>query len=133
MITDQEVIAAAILDVAYYLHRLYGPGLLESIYEDLMEYELKKRGFHVQRQQHIPLVHESLRRPRACRADLIVNHTVLVELKSQTDLHKEYYRTVISYLRLSRIRLGLLINFGVPLLRDGIRRVVNDFIIPVQE
>ncbi|TCJ14343.1 GxxExxY protein [Flaviaesturariibacter flavus] len=64
---------------------------------------------------------------------MIVNDTVLVELKSQTDLPKEYYRTVITYLRLSRIRLGLLINFGAPLLRDGIRRVLNDYSIPVRE
>ncbi|RYD97100.1 MAG: GxxExxY protein [Sphingobacteriales bacterium] len=130
---NEEAIAEAILDVAFYIHRMYGPGLLESIYEDLMENELVKRGFFVERQKSIPLQHETLRRPRAFRADLIVNHTVLVELKSQIDLHNDYYRTVVTYLRLSRLELGLLINFGTPLLRDGIRRVRNDHRIPLPE
>lgn len=78
----------------------------------------------------MPLIHESLYRRRAFCADLVVNHTVLVELKSQSGLHSSYFRTVVTYLRLSRMHLGLLINFGVPLLRDGIRRVVNDHTIP---
>ncbi|RYY64064.1 MAG: GxxExxY protein [Chitinophagaceae bacterium] len=129
MLTENEI-AEAILDVAFYIHKMYGPGLLESVYEDLMEYELRKRGFFVERQKQIPLIHETLVRRRACRADLIVNHTVLVELKSAIDLNKNYYKTVVTYLRLSRLNLGLLINFGMPLLRDGIRRVINDHAIP---
>jgi GxxExxY protein len=131
MLYTEEEIAEAILDVAFYLHKMYGPGLLESVWEDLMEYELKKRGFHVERQKPIPLIHEELRRKRAFRADLIVEQSVLVELKSQADLHKDYYKTVITYLRLSRLTLGLLINFGAPYLRNGIRRVVNDHRIPM--
>ncbi|GAA4333101.1 GxxExxY protein [Flaviaesturariibacter amylovorans] len=126
MVTNEEEIAQAVLDCAFYIHKLYGPGLLESIYEDLMEYELVKRGFTVERQKPVALIHEELRRKRAFRADLIVNYTVLVELKSRMELHPDYYKILVSYLRLSRIRLGLLINFGMPLLRDGIRRVVND-------
>ncbi|GAB4093414.1 GxxExxY protein [Flaviaesturariibacter terrae] len=131
MNSQMEAVAEAILDVAFYLHKMYGPGLLESVWEDLMEYELKKRGYHVARQKPIPLVHESLRRERAFRADLIVEHCVLIELKSQIDLNKDFYKTVITYLRLSRLELGLLLNFGMPYLRDGIRRVVNDHRIPL--
>lgn len=128
---DENAIAEAILDVAFYIHKMYGPGLLESVYEDLMEYELRKRGFFVERQKPIPLIHETLKRKRAFRADLIVNHSVLVELKSSIDLNKNYFKTVVTYLRLSRHNLGLLINFGMPLLRDGIRRVINDHRIPL--
>ncbi|RYY98989.1 MAG: GxxExxY protein [Chitinophagaceae bacterium] len=131
MVSIEEEIAEAVLDVAFYIHRMYGPGLLESIYEDLMEYELRKRGFHVERQKSIALLHEELHRKRAFRADLIVNYSVLVELKSRMDLHRDYYKVLVSYLRLSRIRLGLLINFGMPLLRDGIRRVLNDHQMPM--
>jgi GxxExxY protein len=101
------------------------PGLLESVYEEILCYELRKQGFHVLRQQWIDLRHEELYIKRSFRADVIVNREVLVEIKSVRGLDPEYYKTVLTYLKLTKIEIGILVNFNVPLLRNGIRRVIN--------
>jgi GxxExxY protein len=122
--TENEI-AKEIVDVAFKLHYTYGPGLLESVYESIMAYELSKRGLEVSRQQAIPLVHESIKMAVGFRADLIVGHKVVVEIKSIDAIAPVHKKQLLTYLRLADKRLGLLINFNVDLIKHGIFRVVN--------
>ena len=101
------------------------PGLFESVYEELMEYELRKIFTNVRRQFSIALIHEELYIPTAFRADLLVENKVLVELKSIEIIGKLEFKQVRTYLNLTGYKLGLLINFNVPLIKDGIKRIVN--------
>ena len=122
--TENEV-AKIIVDVAYKLHVQYGPGLLESAYQALMMYELRKRGLAVAAEQPIPLLHEGVAIDVAYRADLIVEDKVIVELKSVEDVAAVHKKQLKTYLKLDDKRLGLLINFGAALIKDGIFRVAN--------
>jgi GxxExxY protein len=122
--TENEV-ATHIVDVAYKIHSTYGPGLLESVYETIMAHELSKRGLTVTRQQPIPLVHESIRMDVGFRADLIIDGKVVVEIKSIEAIAPVHKKQLLTYLRLADKRLGLLINFNVELIKNGISRVVN--------
>jgi GxxExxY protein len=124
MLKENEV-AATIVDVAYHIHRQLGPGLLESVYHAIMKYELEKRGLHVLSKEPIPLIWEEVRLPLAFEADLIVEHVVVVELKSVEQMARVYKKQLLTYLRLIDSRLGLLINFGSEYISDGISRVVN--------
>ena len=121
--TENEV-AKHIVDVAYKIHSAYGPGLLESVYEAIMAHELSKRGLTVTRQQPIPLVHEDVRMGVGFRADLVKNK-VVVEIKSIESIGPVHKKQLPTYLRLADKRLGLLINFNVELIKNGISRVVN--------
>ena len=122
---SENEISKVVVNTAFKIHTLFGPGLLESVYEELMYYELKKIYNDVKRQQVIPLVHEELYIPVAFRADLIVDNKVLIELKSVEQVPKVDYKRVNTYLNLTGYKLGLLINFNVPLIKDGIKRMVN--------
>lgn len=122
--TENEV-AKEIVDVAYKIHTTFGPGLLESVYERIMAYELQKRGLRVRRQQGIPVVHENIKMDLGFRADLIVEDKVIVEIKSVDAIAPVHKKQLLTYLRLTNKRLGLLINFNVELIKDGITRVVN--------
>lgn len=122
--TENEI-AKVIVNTAFKIHKLFGPGLLESVYEELMYYELKKIFGDVRRQQVIPLIHEELYISVAFRADLIVENKVLIELKSVQEVAKVDFKRVNTYLSLTGYKLGLLINFNVELIKDGIRRIVN--------
>src|SRR5437870_3190613 len=122
--TENEI-AGQIVDVAFKIHTTYGPGLLESVYETIMGYELQKRGLQVIRQQAIPLVHERIRMELGFRADLIVENKVVVEIKSVETIAPVHKKQLLTYLRLTDRRLGLLINFNVDLIKEGITRVVN--------
>lgn len=122
--TENEI-AKVVVHTAFKIHNLFGPGLLESVYEELMYYELRKEFDDVRRQQTIPLVHEQLYISVAFRADLIVENKLLVELKSVEEIPKVDYKRVKTYLHLTGYKLGLMINFNVPLIKDGIRRIVN--------
>ncbi len=122
--TENEV-AKHIVDVAFKIHSRFGPGLLESVYETIMSYELKKRGLQVNRQQPIPVVYESIRMNIGFRADLIVENRVVVEIKSIDAIAPVHKKQLLTYLRLTDKKLGLLINFYVDLIKDGITRVVN--------
>lgn len=121
-------IAKEIVDVAFKLHSTYGPGLLESVYESIMAHELIKRDLHVTRQQAIPLVHETIRMNVGFRADLIVGRKVVVEIKSIDTVAPVHKKQLLTYLRLADKRLGLLINFNVELIKNGISRVVNGLV-----
>ena len=122
--TENEI-AKQIVDVAFKIHTTFGPGLLESVYETIMAYELQKRGLQVRRQQAIPVVYEEVRMDLGFRADLIVEGKVVVEIKSVEAIAPVHKKQLLTYLRLTDKRLGLLINFNVELIKNGISRVVN--------
>jgi GxxExxY protein len=122
--TENEV-AKQIVDVAFKIHTTFGPGLLESVYETIMAYELQKRGLRLVRQQAIPVVYESIRMDLGFRADLIIESKVVIESKSVEAIAPVHKKQLLTYLRLTDKRLGLLINFNVELIKDGITRVVN--------
>lgn len=118
-------ISGAIVDAAFHIHSKLGPGLLESVYEIILAKELERREFFVERQRPVPIEFEGLHFEEGFRADLIVEHTIIVELKSVETLAPVHSKQLLTYLRLLDYRLGLLINFGAPLLKDGIKRIVN--------
>jgi len=119
-------IAKMIVDAAYHVHVKLGPGLLESVYETVLAYELKKRGLKVVRQQPIPVIYDELEFDEGFRADLMVNDLVIVELKSLEKIHPVHKKQLLTYIRLADRRLGLVINFGEALIKDGISRIVNN-------
>ena len=123
--TENEV-ATIIVDAAYKVHCALGPGLLESVYEVVLAKELAKRGLSVLRQQPITIIYEDLVFDEGFRADLIVENCVIVELKSVETVAPVHRKQLLTYLRLTDMRLGLLINFNAPLIKDGIIRVVNN-------
>jgi GxxExxY protein len=122
---SENEMAKHIVDAAFKIHTSLGPGLLESVYEAVLAYELEKRGFHVLRQQPVPVVWETVHLEEGFRADLIVGGKVIVELKSVENIAPVHKKKLLTYLRLADKRLGLLINFGVALIKEGIFRVVN--------
>jgi GxxExxY protein len=124
MLKENEV-ARTIVDVAYHIHRQLGPGLLESCYHAIMKFELEKRGLRVLSKEPVPVVWEEVRIDKGFEADLIVEDVVIVELKSVEQLARVHKKQLLTYLRLTNCRLGLVINFGAELIRDGIARVVN--------
>ena len=122
--TENEI-ATEIVDAAYKVHTTLGPGLLESVYETVLAYELEHKGLIVKRQVILPVKYESLYIDDGYRADIIVDEKVIVELKSVERTTPVYKKQLLTYLRLSDKRLGLLINFGAALICDGITRVAN--------
>jgi GxxExxY protein len=122
---DENDVARQIVDAAYRLHTTLGPGLLESVYEAALAYELGKRGLHVSRQQVIPVVHETVRIQTGFHADLLVEDQVTVEIKAVETIAPVHKKQLLTYLKLADNRLGLLINFKVALIKHGITRIVN--------
>ena len=122
--TENEV-AKQILDAAFAVHTKLGPGLLESVYEVVLAYELKKRGLAAERQKSMPILYNNIRFDEAFRSDLVVNGKVIVELKSVDALLPVHAKQLLTQLRLSDLKLGLLINFGAAHLKNGIKRVIN--------
>lgn len=121
-----NVISGVVVDSAIRVHSALGPGLLESAYEACLIAELTQRGFRVESQVILPIVYGAVQLNAGYRIDLLVENEVVVEVKSVTELRPVHASQLLSYLRLSGRRLGLLINFNTPLLRDGIKRMVND-------
>ena len=122
--TENEI-ARIIVDAAYKIHTTLGPGLLESVYEAILAYELEKRDLQVTRQQPVPVAYESVKLDLGFRADLMVEDKVIVELKSVERTAPVHKKQLLTYLKVTDKRLGLLINFGAPLIKHGITRVVN--------
>ena len=122
---DENEVAKVIVDVAFLIHVQLGPGLLESVYQEVMVYELRKRGLVVKPKQPVPIVWDNMEFDKAFEADLIVNGKVIVELKSVETVHAVHKKQLLTYLRLSDKRLGLLINFGEELIKTGISRIAN--------
>jgi GxxExxY protein len=121
----ENAIAKEIVDAAYRVHTTLGPGLLESVYDVVLAYELGRRGLRTIREQAIPVVYENIRIDAGFRADMIVEDKVIVEVKSVELLAPVHKKQLLTYLRLADKRLGLLINFQVALIKDGITRIVN--------
>jgi GxxExxY protein len=120
-------ISAAILDSAVAVHRELGPGLLENAYEACLEYELLDRGYRVERQKELPLVYRTAKVDCGYRLDLVVNELVIVEVKAVDQLAPIHSAQVLTYLKLTKLHLGLLVNFNVTRLVDGYKRLVRDF------
>ncbi|MEJ2671569.1 MAG: GxxExxY protein [Deltaproteobacteria bacterium] len=121
----ENEIARLIVDASYKIHTTLGPGLLESVYETVLTYELEKQGFLIARQVPIPVIYSEIKFDEGFRADLIVEKKVIVELKSIERVAPVHKKQLLTYLRLADKRLGLLINFNEALIRNGITRIVN--------
>lgn len=119
-------LAREAVDAAFHLHREIGPGLLESVYELLLQEQLRRRGFQVDRQMPIDIEVDGVRVPDAFRADLLVGQSLLIELKSCEKLAPVHSKQVLTYIRLMNLPLGLLINFGAEVFREGVKRVINN-------
>ena len=119
-----ERIAKEVVDAAYKVHTTIGPGLIESVYEVCLGYEFKKRRIPVRSQVPVPIVYDGVRLESALRLDLLVAESVIIELKSVEQMNPVFEAQLLSYLKLSGHRLGFLINFNVPLLKDGIKRII---------
>ncbi len=120
-------ITAIILGSAIEVHRCLGPGLLESVYQQCLFIELSERGLYVEKEKRLGIIYKDIPLDSYYRMDLLVEGTVLVELKSVEFLTGLHFAQTLTYLRLSKMRLGLLINFNVPVLKDGIKRVINGY------
>jgi GxxExxY protein len=121
----ENAISKAIVDGAFRVHNALGPGLLESVYEMVLAYELEKRGLRVVRQYPIPVVYDDVRIELGFRADMLVDDKVIVELKSIEAIAGVHKKQLLTHLRLADKRLGLLINFNVAFIKDGITRIAN--------
>jgi GxxExxY protein len=125
--TENEI-AKQILNAAFLVHTRLGPGLLESVYEVVLAYELEKSGLTAERQKAMPIMYDNIRFDEAFRSDLVVNGKVIAELKSVESLLPVHAKQLLTQLRLSGIKLGLLINFGEAHLKNGIRRVISGYL-----
>ena len=118
-------LATLALDISFKIHRMYGPGLFESVYEELFCYEWNKTGIPFVRQHPVPLIHETIKLDAGFRADAILDNKLIIELKSVEALADIHYKQLLTYLKLANLKLGLLINFNVVLLKSGVHRIVN--------
>jgi GxxExxY protein len=122
---ENELVTVA-LDIAFRIHKEYGAGLFESVYEELFCFELSKTGIPFKRQQGIPLVHETVKMGVGFRADVVLDGKVIIEIKSIDALADIHYKQVLTYLKLTGLKLGVLINFNTTFLKEGVKRVVNN-------
>lgn len=123
--TENEL-SKIIVDICYKIHTKLGPGLLESVYEAILYYELNKLGLKVEKQKELPVHWDEIILEIGCRADLVVEDKVLIEIKSVAELTNVHPKQVLTYLKITDIKLGLLINFNESYIKDGIKRVVNN-------
>ena len=123
---EEDVLAKRVLDEAFRPHTELGPGLLESVYEQVLAARLGKAGLRVEAQKSISIVVDDLTIPEAFRADLVIEGKLIVELKSVEEMKPVFAKQLLTYLRLSGLKLGLLLNFGAPSLKNGIERVANN-------
>lgn len=123
--TENEI-SKIVVDCCYKIHTSLGPGLLESVYEEVLSYELQKRGLKIDRQKGLPVLYDDLKMELGFRADIIVENKVILELKSLEVLAPVHSKQLLTYLKITGLKLGLLINFGELLIKDGIHRIVNN-------
>ncbi len=121
-----NAITGDVLEAAIKIHQQFGPGLLESVYEKILAIELEKRGHHVECQKALSIQYEGRMIPDAFRMDLLVDEVVVVELKSVAQMSPVFYKQLRTYLVLSGLQVGLLINFGMNTLKEGVKRIVNN-------
>jgi len=122
---ELEAIATQIVDAAFKVHSTLGPGLLESVYETCLAHELTKRGFKVQRQVVVPLIYDGVKLDAGLRLDLLVEDQIIIELKAVEKMIPIFEAQVLTYLKLSGKRLAFLINFNVPVIKQGIKRFIH--------
>jgi len=120
----EESIAEKIVDAAYTVHKILGPGLLEKVYEVCFCHELSKRGLNYKRQVDIPIVYDGMTFDEGLRLDVLVEELIICELKAVDQMNSVWEAQIISHLKLTGKRLGFLINFNVPLIKDGIKRII---------
>ncbi|MDA3814178.1 MAG: GxxExxY protein [Candidatus Cloacimonetes bacterium] len=121
---ETEEIASKIIEAAITVHRALGPGLLERVYEICLCHELIKRGLYVQRQMNVPIVYDGVSFEEGYRIDILVEDQIIVEMKAAENYNPVWQAQVLSYLKVTGKRLGLIINFNVPLLKNGVQRVI---------
>ncbi|WP_121924823.1 GxxExxY protein [Flavobacterium weaverense] len=122
---DENEISKIVFESALKIHKVLGPGLLESAYEECLFYELRKYDLKVEKQKQLPLVYQEVRLDVGYRIDIIIEDKFIVEIKSVEALTDVHLAQLLTYLKLSNCKLGLLINFNVSLLKNGVRRVIN--------
>jgi GxxExxY protein len=122
---DENTLAKIVVDATFQIHTKLGPGLLESVYEKILAHELLKRNLKIERQKAVPIIYDGVQFNEAFRADLVVDSKIIIELKSIEEVSKVHKKQLLTYLKLTNMKLGLLINFGAVLIKDGIFRVVN--------
>ena len=122
--TENEI-AKLVYDCSLRVHKALGPGLLESAYRECLCYELFKTGIYVEKEKPLPLVYEEIKLDIGYRMDIVLENKFIIEVKSVEELHDIHLAQLLTYLKLSDYKLGLLINFNVLLIKDGIRRVIN--------
>jgi GxxExxY protein len=127
MLKALDEITGTVVDACVKLHVALGPGLLESVYETVLTRDLERRGLAIERQQPISFEYDGLHFPDALRVDLLVEKSVIVEIKSVERLLPVHPKQVLTYLRLLKLRVGLLANFGAPTMKDGLHRIVNGY------
>lgn len=125
---NENEIASVVINEAIAIHQAIGPGLLESVYEIILDHELKIKGFNSKRQVLVPFKYKNILWDKSFVADIIVNDLVILEIKSQKTFQELHRMQLLTYLRISNKKLGLVLNFGMELMRDGISRVVNGLI-----
>jgi GxxExxY protein len=122
---NENEISNKIIGISIAIHQLLGPGLLESAYKECLYYRLRKEGFFVEKEKPMPLVFEEVKLDCGYRIDLLVERIVVIEIKSVEALNEVHFAQTLTYMKLGGLKLGLLINFNVSLLKDGIKRIVN--------
>ncbi|MUP36475.1 GxxExxY protein [Labilibaculum euxinus] len=121
---DLEIVYKKVLDCAFKVHTELGPGLLESAYEECLYYELSQEGLKVEKQKELPLIYKEIRLESGYRLDLLVEDSVIVEIKAIETLNDKHLAQILTYMKLSKCKLGLLVNFNVKSLKYGIKRVI---------
>jgi len=122
---SENELSKIIVDACFQIHNKLGPGLFESVYEEVLNYELLQRGLGVSRQKGIPVYWKGVKMEHGFRADLIIDNKVLIEIKSVESVMRVHQKQVQTYLRLTGLKLGLLVNFNEALIKNGMQRIVN--------
>lgn len=122
---SENELSKVIVDTAFKIHVGLGPGLLESVYEEILDYEFEKAGLYVERQKIVPVIWDKLVMKHGFKADLIINEKVMIEIKSVKEIEKVHFKQLLTYLKLTGIKLGLLINFNEAYIKNGMTRIVN--------
>ncbi|HEX7367678.1 MAG TPA: GxxExxY protein [Pelobium sp.] len=123
----ENSLATKVIGLAIKVHKELGPGLLESVYKECLFYELKKSGLFVEKEKPLPIFYDEVELECGYRLDLFVANRLVIEIKSVKEMNDIYLAQLLTYLKLSECKLGLLINFNVLLLKDGIKRVINEY------
>jgi GxxExxY protein len=122
---DENELSKMIIGIAIEIHHALGPGLLESAYRECLYYRFKKEGYFVEKEKPMPLIYEEVKLECGYRIDILLERKVVIEIKSVDSLNEVHFAQTLTYMKLGKYKLGLLINFNVSLLKDGIRRIVN--------